>query len=222
MSSIRRLWLSAVTVAVVFFAVNAFALDADEALAVLKAGNARFVAMKMQYPDINTKRMVDTAANGQKPFAIVLACSDSRVPVETIFDRGIGDIFVVRVAGNVAVDPSVIGSIEYAVGHLGSPLLVIMGHTDCGAVKAAVSGAPMEGDIHVIQKTIEIAVEKVKKDRPSLTGNDLTPAVVKENVIQAMEDILTKSEEIGDMVKEGKLKIVPAVYDLKTGVVEWL
>ena len=207
---------------VIFSAAELFAHGADEALTLLKEGNARFVAMKSERPDISRERRIDTAVNGQKPFAIVLACSDSRVPVEEIFDRGIGDIFVVRVAGNIAIDPSVIGSIEYAAGHLNSPLLVIMGHADCGAVKAAISGPPLEGGVRVIQKTIEAAARKVEKDHPALNGTDLTAAVVKENVFQATDDILSKSAEIKRMAANGKLKILSAVYDIKTGIVEWL
>lgn len=222
MFNTKKLLLATLIAMAVFTTANTFAQNADEALILLKEGNARFVAMKMQYPDINAERRIDTAVKGQTPFATVLACSDSRVPVETIFDRGIGDIFVVRVAGNVATDPSVIGSIEYAAGHLDSPLLVIMGHTECGAVKAAISGPPLEGDVLAIQKTIEVVAAKVKKNYPALRGDTLTSAVVKENVLQAVADILSKSEEIKRMAKDGKLKILPAVYDLKTGVVEWL
>ena len=101
----------------------------DEALKLLNEGNARFVEMKLQHPNETIEQRENTAANGQKPFAAILACSDSRVPVEAIFDRGIGDIFVIRVAGNIVMDDGVIGSIEYAAEHLKSPLLVIMGHT---------------------------------------------------------------------------------------------
>jgi len=221
-SKIKRLLPAVLFIAFIFTAFSAFAENAEEALSLLKEGNARFIAMKMQYPDINTERRTRTAQDGQKPFSIVLACSDSRVPVEAIFDRGIGDIFVVRVAGNIATDPSVIGSIEYAAEHLGSPLLVIMGHTGCGAVKAAISGPRLEGDIRIIQKTIETVAERVEKDHFELQGESLTLAVVKENVLQAKKDILSDSKEIGRMTEEGKLKIVTAVYDLNTGMVDWM
>jgi carbonic anhydrase len=218
----KKLLIAAFLVAGIFFAASAFAQDAEEALALLKKGNARFAAMETTHPNVTAERRTDTAVNGQKPFAIVLACSDSRVPVETIFDRGIGDIFVVRVAGNIAMDASVIGSIEYGAGHLNIPVIVIMGHTDCGAVKAAISGLPLEGDLRAIQETIEAAVEKVKKDQPALQCDALTSAVVKENIFKAASDLLAKSDEIRHMVGEGKLKIVLAVYDLKTGAVEWI
>lgn len=222
MIKVKKQFLAILIAVAVFTAVNVFAQDAEKALALLKEGNARFVAMEMTHPDVSAERRSDAAVSAQKPFAVVLACSDSRVPVETIFDRGIGDIFVVRVAGNITMDSGVIGSIEYAAGHLNCPLIVIMGHTDCGAVKAAISGPPLEGDLGAIQRTIEIAAEKVKKDQPSLQGDGLTYAVVRENVLEAQADLLSKSEEIRQMAKEGKLKIVPAIYDLKTGEVEWM
>jgi len=218
----RRLSMIVLTIVAIFVAVNAFAYNADEALMLLKEGNARFFAMKTEHLNINAERRMDTAINGQKPFAVVLACSDSRVPVEAIFDRGIGDIFVVRVAGNIAIDPSVIGSVEYGVRHLNSPLLVVMGHTNCGAVNASISGPPLEGDVRAIQKNIEIVAARVKKDHPALNGDSLESEVVKENILQAKKDILAGSGEIRRAAGEGKLKIVPAVYDLKTGAVKWL
>ncbi len=220
--SVRKSSLAVLMSMVIFIAVNAYAQNADEALMLLREGNTRFAAMKMRHPNVSAERRVDTAVGGQNPFAAVLACSDSREPVEVIFDRGIGDIFVVRVAGNIATDPSVIGSIEYAAEHLGTSLIIVMGHTECGAVKAAISGPPLCGDIRAIQKTIEVVAVKVKKYQPALRGDELLHAVVKENVFQAIEDILSNSEEIKHMVREGKLKILPAVYNLKTGAVEWL
>lgn len=218
----KKLLLAVSLAWAILVSVNVFAQDAGEALTLLKEGNARFAEMKMQHPNLSAERRTDTAVNGQKPFAAVLSCSDSRVPVEEVFDRGIGDIFVVRVAGNIATDPSVIGSVEYAVEHLNCPVLVILGHAKCGAVAASISGPPLEGDLRAIQKTIEVVAEKVKKDQPALQGVELTSAVVKENVLRTKKDLLAKSEEIRHLVEEAKLKIVTAVYDLETGVVEWI
>ncbi len=197
-------------------------IRSDEALKLINEGNARFIEMKLQHPNETIDQREKTAMDGQKPFAAVLACSDSRVPVEAIFDRGIGDIFVIRVAGNIAIDSSVIGSIEYAAEHLKSPLLVIMGHTDCGAVKAAISGPALEGSIRDIQKEIEPIAVKTKKEHPDLSGPDLINAVIKNNVLQAKTDILSKSYLIKEMVAAGKLKIATAVYNIKTGKVEWI
>jgi len=196
-------------------------INSDEALKLLKEGNTRFVKMKLRHPDETVARRESTAVNGQAPFAAVLACSDSRVPVEVIFDRGIGDIFVVRVAGNIAIDSSVIGSIEYAAEHLKTSLLVIMGHTDCGAVKAAIGGVPLEGRIHDIQKAIAPAAVKIKKEHPELSGPDLANTVIKSNVLKSKADILSGSDIIKEMAAAGKLKIATAVYDIKTGKVDW-
>ena len=195
---------------------------AEEGLALLKEGNARFVAMKMEHPDESAARREETAAKGQKPFAIVLGCADSRVPAETIFDRGIGDIFVIRVAGNIAMDSSVIGSLEYAAGHLQVPLIVVLGHTQCGAVGAAVSGAELEGRVREIQKKIEPVAEEVKKEHPGLRDPALTTEVAKRNVFQVEQDLLVESSEIRERVAKKELKIVPALYDVKTGKVDWI
>ncbi|MCX5712438.1 MAG: carbonic anhydrase [Candidatus Omnitrophica bacterium] len=197
-------------------------IKTDEALELLKEGNARFVEMKLQHPNESIERREKTAIEGQKPFAIVLACSDSRVPVEAVFDRGIGDIFTIRVAGNIVMDSSVIGSIEYAAGHLHSPLFVILGHTECGAVETAISGVLLEGRISDIQKTIEPVAVLIKKEHPELSGSNLTNAVVRNNALQAKADILSKSRLIKELVDAGKLRIVTGVYDIKTGKVEWV
>jgi len=198
------------------------AIKTDEALKLLNDGNARFIEMKLQHPNETIEQREGTAINGQKPFAAVLACSDSRVPVEAIFDRGIGDIFVIRVAGNIAADSSVIGSIEYAVKYLSTPLLVVMGHTDCGAVKAALKGSALEGRISDIQREIELVAVKTKKENPDLSEPDLINAVIRNNVLQAKADILSNSYIIKKMVAAGKLKIETVVYNIRTGKVEWI
>ncbi len=198
------------------------ARTAEEGLALLKEGNARFAAMKMEHPEQNASRREETAANGQKPFAIVLGCADSRVPVEMVFDRGIGDIFTVRVAGNVAADNSVIGTLEYAAGHLHVPLVVVLGHTQCGAVGLAVAGTEVEGGARDILKMIEPVVKEVKMEYPDLKDPALTAEVVKRNVFQVERDLRGNSEEIQAMVSNGSLKIVPAVYNIQTGKVDWL
>ena len=193
-----------------------------DSMGLLKEGNERFVEMKLTYPNQSADRRDAVASEGQMPFAAVLACSDSRVPVELIFDRGIGDIFVIRVAGNVAMNPDVIGSAEYAAEHLDIPLIVVLGHTGCGAVKAAISGPPLEGSLHAIQMQIEPVAAQVKKEHPDLKGDELTTAVVKANVLQVKQDLLASSHEIESLVAKGKLKIAAAVYDMKTGMVEWI
>ena len=195
---------------------------ADEALALLKEGNARFVAMKMEHPGANGARREETAANGQKPFAVVLGCSESRVPVEMIFDRGIGDIFTVRVAGNIAVESSVIGSLEYAAGHLHVPLLVILAHTQCGVAGAAVSGEKLEGSLADIQEQFKSVVKEVKLQHPDLTNAAFVNAVAKQNAFQVERDLRANSEIVRNLADQGELRIVLANYDIKTGKVEWL
>ena len=194
--------------------------SSDQALTMLREGNARFVSGQIQRPNADAARRAEIAG-GQQPFAILLSCSDSRVPVELAFDRGIGDLFVIRVAGNVA-DTDEIGTIEYGVGHLHSPLVVVMGHSACGAVKAVASGAEVHGSIPGLVDNIIPAVEWVKKTRPDLKGDDLVNAAIEANVWQSIDDLVTRSSEVADHLKEGKIKVVGAVYDIPSGRVRWL
>lgn len=193
----------------------------DEALQKMKDGNARYMAGKSEHANQDEARRALTSTKGQHPFATVLSCSDSRVPVEILFDQGIGDVFVIRVAGNVChVDE--IGSAEYGVGHLATPLMVVLGHTKCGAVTAVATGAELHGSIPPLVENIRPAVEKVKKAHPELEGEALVAAAVETNVWQAIEDLLRGSPETRERVKEGRLKVVGAVYDLTSGKVRWL
>jgi len=197
------------------------AITADKAQAALKEGNARFAAGKAQNPNSTLARVADTARNGQHPIAAVLACSDSRVPVERIFDQGIGDVFVLRVAGNVA-DTDEIGSIEYATQYLSTPLVVVLGHTDCGAVSAVAAETQVEGSLQLLLDHIRPAVDKVRQEHPDAGSQTIVPAAIRANIWQSIEDILTTSDAISDMVKSGKVKIVGALYDVSTGKVEWM
>ncbi len=188
----------------------------DESLTKLLDGNKRFVSGELAKKDIGENRRKELT-KGQSPFATVLSCSDSRVAPELIFDEGLGDIFIVRDAGNVA-DPVTMGSIEYGVEHLHTPLLVILGHEKCGAVTAALDakGKP-EGNIGAILKKIMPAVHKAKKagkDRESTL--DLA---IQENVRHTYRDVM-KSKIVSELVHEGKLKVVGAEYYLGTGKVE--
>lgn len=190
----------------------------DASLMLLKEGNNRFAAGKPQYPHQEPSRRAEVA-KGQEPFATVLACSDSRDPVELIFDRGVGDIFVVRVAGNIA-GSSELATIEYGVGHLNTPLLVVMGHTKCGAVTAVAKGAELHGHLHALAEKIKPAVEKAKAGTPE--ADELVPKSIQANVWQAIEDIIKESGEVREKLAAGKLSILGAVYDLENGKVTWL
>jgi len=194
--------------------------SSDEVQKILADGNARYVADKVTCARVTQKRRAETAG-GQHPVATVIACSDSRVPVEFIFDQGIGDVFVIRVAGNVA-DTDEIGSIEYGVGHLKTPLLIILGHTHCGAVTAVITGAEVHGSIPRLVDNIMPAVKKAREKNPGATGDALIEEAVKMNVWQAVEDTFTGSEEVRRLVNAGSLKVVGAVYDIATGKVQWM
>lgn len=193
----------------------------DNALTLLKEGNARYIEEKGNHPSKGAERREETAKYGQNPYAVVLSCADSRVPIEMLFDAGVGDIFVVENAGNIGQDDIVAGSIEYAVKHLNVPLLVVLGHTDCGAVQASLSTVPAAGNIRVIQKIIEPAATEAKKNNPTLQGPALLNAAIKNNVRQSTTDLLVRSEIIKKMSNSGKLKIVTGVYNIKTGEIEW-
>jgi carbonic anhydrase len=198
----------------VIAAVSAPTMSADEALKLLLDGNQRFVAGKLEHPNQTPERRAEVA-KGQHPFASVLACSDSRTPPEIIFDRGLGDIFTVRVAGNVA-DKVVIESLDYSVKHLGVRLMMVLGHRRCGAVIAAVAGHEEEGDVGPMLSELRPAVEASK----GMAGDPVENAV-RENVKLVMKNLAT-SEELSAMVKSGELKVVGGIYDLDTGTIEML
>jgi len=192
----------------------------DQALAELKAGNARFVASKAVHPDQDAARRTELAA-GQHPFALILSCVDSRVPPELVFDQGLGDLFVSRTAGQV-LDHAVRGSIEYGVLELKIPLVVVLGHEKCGAVKATLeavekSAAPLGNDIDALVDAIRPAVEKAESEHAS----DPLDAAVRQNVANIVAD-LGKDAALAGAVSGGSLKIVGARYDLDTGAVEYL
>lgn len=189
-------------------------ISAQQALQMLKEGNGRF-RESLQTKDVSSQRRQELLSNGQKPFAVILGCSDSRVPPEIIFDQALGDIFVIRVAGNV-VSPIELGSIEYGAEHLHAPLLVILGHDNCGAVKATVDGGEAPGSIGAIVDLIKPSVEKAKADGAS--GNDLYEQACEEN-LRAMLAIVQQSPIIQEMLEHGHLQIVLAKYLQKSGEV---
>ena len=182
-----------------------------DALKKLMAGNQRFVQHQPQYPDQSAKRLQEVA-QVQHPFATILSCADSRVPAEIVFDQGIGDLFDVRIAGNIAT-PEAIGSIEYAVVLLGTPLLLVLGHERCGAVTAAVKNEPLPGEISTFVNPILPAVKRVA-DQPGDTVDNAVVANVRYQIEQ-----LQRSSLLNERLKSGQLKIVGGRYDLDTGKV---
>lgn len=187
----------------------------DSALAELKAGNAHHVAHKYTHPHEDATRQRELIA-GQHPHAEILSCADSRVPPEMVFDQGLGDLFVVRVAGNVATDTE-LASLEYGAAHLHIPLLVVMGHEHCGAVTAAVEGGTPEGHIGTLVDLLKPAVEKSRN-----TAGDKVSNAVRANVELVVNQLRTSTPILSELVAHNKLKIVGGVYSLDTGKVNWL
>ena len=189
----------------------AASVSADAALAKLKEGNLRFATSEVSQSKPTAARRAETAQE-QHPFAIILGCADSRTAPELIFDQNLGDLFVIRTAGNL-VDDHALGSIEYAVAHLGARLVVVLGHQRCGAVKAALESDHAPGHIESLVRDIQPAVKAVK-GKP---GDPLS-ATVAENARQVAAQIKAKAA-LGDLAKE--VRIVSAVYDLDTGKIDW-
>ncbi len=194
-------------------------LTPDEALEDLLKGNERYVAGEMIHRDLPTQ--ISETTNGQYPKAVVLACIDSRVPVEYIFDQGVGDIFVARVAGNIE-DIDLLGSIEYGVGVAGSKLIMVLGHQNCGAVKSAIKKVDVgSANVTALLNEIQPSVDAVKGER-DVKNKTYFEKVVKTNVQKTVEDIRKRSKMIRDLEKEGKVKVVGAYYSLKDGKVTLL
>ncbi|HOQ09661.1 MAG TPA: carbonic anhydrase [Syntrophomonadaceae bacterium] len=187
----------------------------EEALTLLKEGNQRFVAGQTLPQDVSEEKRNSLVAKGQKPFAVIVSCSDSRLPPELIFDQGLGDLFVVRVAGNV-LGPVAMGSVEYGVEHLHAPLLVILGHNHCGAVKASVDGGEIPGSIGAIVAKIKPSVDLVRSS--GITGDSIYEHVEDMNV-KAMVNEVQSSPIVKELLHEGKLRIIGAKYCQETGKV---
>lgn len=200
-------------------AASQAAISPADALAMLKAGNARFVAGTMLERDLADQ--VASTATGQYPHSIVLGCIDSRVPPELVFDQGIGDIFSSRIAGNV-VTPELLGSMEFAADIAGSRAIVVLGHTECGAVKGACDGVEL-GNLTSNLAHIQPAVAAVPvAEGPRDSSNEAwVNAVAHENVALTVQRILTDSPLLKGLVDEGKLVVVGAMYDVATGKVEF-
>lgn len=196
----------------------------DEIIGRLKKGNENFVSNNLTRRDHSEQRRKATI--GQYPKAIVLSCVDSRVPVEDVFDLGIGDIFVARVAGNIE-NKDIVGSMEFATAVAGSKLVIVMGHTSCGAVKHAIDNtdaASMEMNaLQNLLDEIKPSVEATEKNGAISSKNEaFTTNVIYKNALKTVEDIRTRSPKMASLEKEGKIKIVAAVYNMATGKVEFI
>ena len=196
------------------------AYSAQEALARLKEGNARFIAGKARFQTVQ-KDVLAELTKGQQPYATILGCSDSRVPPELVFDAGFGEIFVIRVAGNV-LGPSIMGTLQYAAAHLKTPLFVVLGHDHCGAVHAAIEsrfhGATHKSRIEVLLENILPALENLDgKQPPEL----LLESAVEANVRHTIRQLLDTPEARAKM-SDSSMMLVGAIYDIESGTVRFL
>ena len=212
----RPITKTLVTCALALMAVPVFADSTTPSVTPVVAwrkltiGNRRFATGHTQHPNQTTGRR-EEVAKSQHPFAVIVGCSDSRLSPEIVFDQGLGDLFVVRVAGNI-VDDNALGSIEYAVEHLGARLIVVLGHEKCGAVAAAVASDHADGHVDSIVKAIQPAVVKAKAEPGDVVDN-----AVKENVRQVVTEIRTSEPVLEKLVKSGKIRVIGARYDLDSG-----
>lgn len=190
-------------------------VSSQEALERLQAGNQRYVAGQMNHPrqDANQRQSL---SGGQQPFAVILGCADSRVSPTVVFDQGLGDLFIIRVAGNIA-DDAVLGSIEYAAANLETPLVVVLGHSKCGAVGATVAGGELPGHLPSLAAAIQPAVDSVQNQPGDVVDN-----AVRANAKLVAQQLSTNEPVLAGLVKAGQLQVVAARYDLDSGQVEFL
>jgi carbonic anhydrase len=201
-------------------------ISAQEALDRLRSGNQRFIADECEGNAIASKAHRIALEKGQEPFAIILGCADSRVPAEIVFDQGLGDLFVIRVAGNV-VAPSQIGSIEFAAERFGTQLVIVLGHTSCGAVAATIEELerPSQNrspNLHAIVSRIEPTVASMMATKNSLSEAEFLDEAVRANIRASVKNLRNGSGILEQLIQSGKLVIVGAEYSLETGEVEFL
>jgi len=200
-------------------------MNADKALQTLIEGNQRYIAGTSDDAKLTITTRRQSINAGQSPFAVILGCSDSRVPVELVFNQGLGDLFVIRVAGNIAA-PSQIGSVEYACQHLGTRLVVVLGHSHCGAINATVDSLLGELDelspnIASIVDHVSPAVHPVVMHKQYTDKDELINQAMRANVEQSVSGLQMRSPILRDMVNKNKIKIIGAEYSIETGVVDF-
>ena len=202
----------------VFTPATQAATTPDAALALLKAGNIRFVEGRTINCDL--RKQVLATAEQQSPVAVVVGCIDSRVPPEMVFDQRLGDIFAARVAGNF-VNTDILGSLEFATAAAGAKLIVVLGHSNCGAIKGAADDVKL-GNLTSMLANIRPSMSKLQYTGvPSSKNKKLVQDLADQNAKDAVEQILQKSEVIAKLVKDGKVKVVSAMHDLTTGKISW-
>ena len=200
-------------------------VNAVEALTRLREGNSRFVADQSSSATLSSSARREALIAGQEPFAIILGCSDSRVPAELVFDQSFGDLFVIRVAGNI-VAPSQVGSVEFAASRFGTRLVVVMGHTQCGAISATLEelqgGATNQSrNLRSIVDRVRPSVETLLSGRPQQSTDDLVREAVRANVRASVNHLRHGSELLEKLIQETGLLVVGAEYSLETGIVDF-
>jgi carbonic anhydrase len=200
-------------------------ISAQEALSRLREGNARFVSAQRNHDELTSERRRRKVAAGQEPFAIVLGCSDSRVPAEIVFDQGLGDLFVIRVAGNI-VAPSQVGSVEFAAERFGTRLVVVLGHSNCGAVTATIEELSRRTEersrnLRSIVNRIRPSVLAAQAGNERMSREDLVRHAVRANILMSVNQLRHGSEVLEQLIEKDGLLVVGAEYSLETGLVEF-
>lgn len=195
----------------------------QDAWRMLAEGNERFARNLVLHPHVDPERL-RILTHAEEPFAAVVACADSRVAPEIIFDQGLGDLFVLRNAGEIVKSEVEIGSLEYAVDKLGVRLIVVLGHSHCDILTAAIHGVPKDdnGSVDKLAADLQPAIEEARDKVGGLKGDDLIREATEMNVLQQMKQILKLSPRIAKLVEDGKLKVVGGVYTLENNRVQWL
>lgn len=187
------------------------------AIELLKNGNERFI--KNLKINRNLLQQMNETSESQHPFAVIVSCMDSRTSAELVFDQGLGDIFSIRIAGNV-INEDILGSAEFGCKVVGAKVVLVLGHTGCGAIKGAINDAEL-GHLHFITSKIKRCIPTIKKLNPDISHEHLCDHVTKENVAQGIKDVRTSSSILASLEHEGKIKIMGGLYDISTGEVEF-
>ena len=188
-----------------------------DAIDLLKNGNERFI--KNLKVNRNLLQQVNETSESQHPFAVIISCMDSRTSAELVFDQGLGDIFSVRIAGNV-INEDILGSTEFGCKVVGAKVVLVLGHTGCGAIKGAINNVEL-GHLHFITKKIQRCLPTIRKLNPDVTEEKLCEHVTKENVLQGIRDLRTSSSILATLEHNNEIKIVGGLYDIATGKVEF-
>jgi carbonic anhydrase len=192
-------------------------ISPQQALVLLQEGNKRFVNnLKMNR---NLLQQVNETTDGQHPFGIVISCMDSRTSSELIFDQGLGDIFSIRIAGNI-INEDILASSEFGCKVVGAKIILVLGHTACGAIKGAIDNVDL-GHLHFLTHKIQRCIPTIKSVKPHLTSNELNDEVTRQNIRQGIQDLRTRSSILEDLEYKKEIVIVGGIYDIKTGVVEF-